>query len=247
MTDTRQKFNIFPAIDLHGGKVVRLMEGDPERQTNYSNDPGGMASRWIRSGAAWLHVVNLDGAFGESGTANEQALHAVLSEANRANVRIQFGGGLRSLEAIETVLQTGVSRVILGTLAIEQPEVLRKALSLWGNEKIGVSLDAYNGRVKVRGWQSATPILAVDAAMKFHKEGLRWLIFTDIARDGLQTGLNLPATSDLAHQSRLQVIASGGVSCLADVRAAQAAGLAGVIVGKALYEGAINPADLFPQ
>lgn len=236
---------MFPAIDLRGGEVVRLKEGDPNRQTNYSSDPAGTAGRWIEAGADWLHVVNLDGAFGESGGANLLALRAILGEAARANVQVQFGGGMRSIEAIHAAIDAGVSRAILGTLAVEQPQLLEEALARWGAEKIGVSLDARDGRVQVRGWQSDTPLMAVDAAKGFQRAGLRWLVFTDIARDGLQTGLNLPATLELAQASQLKVIASGGVSRLADVQAAEKAGLAGAIVGRALYEGAIDPADLF--
>jgi phosphoribosylformimino-5-aminoimidazole carboxamide ribotide isomerase len=242
---TEKSFIVFPAIDLRGGEVVRLKEGDPNRQTNYSSDPGGTARRWIEAGAAWLHVVNLDGAFGESGSANLVALRTILGEAARANVAVQFGGGMRSMEAIGAAIDAGVSRAILGTLAVEQPHVLAEALARWGAEKIGVSLDARDGRVQVRGWQSDTPLMAVDAAQAFQRAGLRWLVFTDIARDGLQTGLNLQATLELAQASQLKVIASGGVSRLADVRAAEQAGLAGAIVGRALYEGAIDPADLF--
>jgi len=245
MMNPGQDFIVFPAIDLRGGEVVRLKEGDPNRQTNYSTDPGGTARRWIEAGATWLHVVNLDGAFGATDSANDRALRSILAEAARANVHVQFGGGLRSIDAIAAVIQSGVSRAVLGTLAVEQPQMLREALSHWGKEKIGVSLDVRDGRVQVRGWQSDTPLLAVDAARQFHREGLRWLVFTDIARDGLQTGLNLQATLDLARSSQLNVIASGGVSRLEDVREAEKAGLAGAIVGRALYEGAIDPAKLF--
>jgi phosphoribosylformimino-5-aminoimidazole carboxamide ribotide isomerase len=242
---TRQRFIIFPAIDLRGGQVVRLREGNPRLQTSYSTDPAATARRWIEAGAAWLHVVNLDGAFGEPEAANERALRAILAEAAQMNVQVQFGGGLRSLESIAAAIDTGVARAILGTLAVENPSLLQKALSRWGNEKIGVSLDARNGRLRIRGWQDDTPLLAIDAAKQFHEQGLRWLVFTDISRDGLQSGLNLPATLDLAQASQLDVIASGGVSSLEDVGAAEAAGLSGVIIGKALYEGAIDPLELF--
>jgi phosphoribosylformimino-5-aminoimidazole carboxamide ribotide isomerase len=243
--DAEQSFIIFPAIDLRGGEVVRLKEGDPKRQTNYSTDPAGTAQRWIAAGAAWLHVVNLDGAFGESVSANLLALRAILGKAARAGIPVQFGGGMRSLEEIAAALDAGVSRAILGTVAVEQPHILEQALARWGADKLAVSLDARDGRVQVRGWQSDTPLQAIDAAKDFQRKGLRWLVFTDIARDGLQTGLNLPATVALAQASGLSVIASGGVSRLEDVRAAEQAGLAGAIVGRALYEGAIDPVDLF--
>jgi phosphoribosylformimino-5-aminoimidazole carboxamide ribotide isomerase len=233
-------FIVFPAIDLRGGQVVRLKEGDPNRQTQYSSDPAGAARRWIEAGTSWLHVVNLDGAFDQPDSANREALQAILAAAAQANVPVQFGGGLRSLQAIEAALQAGVSRAIIGTLAVDQPAVLEEALARWGAERIGVSLDARGGLVQVRGWQAATSL-----AQDLHQKGLRWLVFTDIARDGLQTGLNLPSTVELAQASGLNVVASGGVSRLEDVQAARQAGLAGAIVGRALYEGAIEPQALF--
>jgi len=240
-------FIIFPAIDLRGGQVVRLKEGDPLRQTNYSPDPAQVARRWIEAGARWLHVVNLDGAFDQPDLANRRALEAILQTATQSSVKVQFGGGLRSLEAVSAALQAGVDRVILGTLAVEQPEVLAEALRLYGPERIAASLDAREGKVAVRGWQSATPLSAVDLARSLSEQGLRWLVFTDIARDGLQTGLNMASTVELARASGLNVIASGGVSSLSDVTASRAAGLAGVIVGRALYEGAIDPVLLFQE
>jgi phosphoribosylformimino-5-aminoimidazole carboxamide ribotide isomerase len=242
-----QNFTVYPAIDLRGGQVVRLKEGDPNRQTHYSTDPAGTARRWIDAGASWLHVVNLDGAFGEAESANQQALRAVVTAARAAGVPVQFGGGMRTLESIEAALNLGVSRVVLGTLAVEQPQILAEALARWGSEQIAVSLDARDGRVQVRGWQNDTPVLAADLAVSLREAGLHWLVFTDIARDGLQTGLNLDATVDLAQRSGLAVIASGGVSRLADVQQARQAGLAGAIVGRALYEGAVDPVELFQQ
>lgn len=238
-------FTVYPAIDLRAGQVVRLKEGDPQRQTSYSTEPAATARRWIEAGARWLHVVNLDGAFGEAQAANYRALEAILAEASRSGVPVQFGGGLRSVGAIRSALDMGVQRAVLGTVIVEQPEVLVEALAAWGAERIAASLDARNGRVQVRGWQSDTPLMATDLARKLHTQGLRSLVFTDIARDGLQTGLNLSATIALACDSGLKVIASGGVSRLEDVAQAKAGGLSGAIVGRALYEGAIDPLQLF--
>jgi phosphoribosylformimino-5-aminoimidazole carboxamide ribotide isomerase len=238
-------FVVFPAIDLRAGQVVRLKQGDPSRQINYSSDPASMAKRWIDAGAAWLHVVNLDGAFGQPGEANDDALRAILAEAARTGTDVQFGGGLRTLEAIEGVLDLGVARAIVSTLAMEQTEVLKMALDRWGADRIGVSLDARDGRIQVRGWQTDTALLAVDAARKLSQAGLRWLVFTDIARDGLQTGINLKATVELAKSSELRVIAAGGVNSMEGVCQAKRAGLAGAIVGRALYEGSIDPITLF--
>ena len=238
-------FTVFPAIDLRNGQVVRLKEGDPHRQTQYSPDPPGTARRWIAAGTKWLHVVNLDGAFDQPDSANSVALSAILKEAAAHQVQVQFGGGLRSLAAIALALESGVGRAVLGTVVVEQPEVLAEALASWGSERIAVSLDARDGLVQIRGWQDATPILAAELAGQLSDEGLRWLVFTDIARDGLQTGLNLDSTVAMARSSRLAVIASGGVSRLEDVAGARQAGLAGAIVGRALYEGAIDSVTLF--
>lgn len=247
---TASSFTVFPAIDLRAGQVVRLKEGDPNRQTQYSTDPSATARRWIEAGTRWLHVVNLDGAFGsvdplDGESPNQAALRGILAEAARAGVLVQFGGGLRSLTTIQDALDLGVTRAVLGTVVVEQPALLAEAVARWGADRIAAGLDAREGRVQVRGWQSDTPLLARDLAQSLTQTGLRWLVFTDIARDGLQTGLNLPATVDLAQSSGLHIIASGGVSTLADVRQAREAGLSGAIVGRALYEGAIDPAELF--
>jgi phosphoribosylformimino-5-aminoimidazole carboxamide ribotide isomerase len=238
-------FKIYPAIDLRHGQVVRLQEGDPARQTNYDPDPTIAARRWLNAGAAWLHVVNLDGAFGESGAANREALAAILRIAREFDVPVQFGGGLRTLEALEQALAMGVQRVVIGTAAVEQPELVESALQRWGPDRIAVGLDARAGLVQVRGWQQGTGLPAVELATRFAGLGLVWLVFTDIARDGLQTGLNISATLALAHLSGLQVIASGGVGGWDDIHAACAAGLPGAIVGKALYEGKFDPPELF--
>jgi phosphoribosylformimino-5-aminoimidazole carboxamide ribotide isomerase len=229
-------FAIYPAIDLRGGKVVRLKEGDPARMTSYSDDPVDVASRWLGMGAEWLHVVNLDGAFGEYDWANRQALQAILE----LGAQVQFGGGLRSLEAIDAALSLGVNRVVLGTLAIEEPDVIAAALKTFGSEKIAVGIDARDGKVSVHGWKNDSGISAIDLARQMRALGLRTVIFTDIRRDGLGSGLNIDSTRALAEASGLDVIASGGVHSMEDVNAARSANLAGVIIGRALYEGTID-------
>jgi phosphoribosylformimino-5-aminoimidazole carboxamide ribotide isomerase len=229
-------FTIYPAIDLRGGKVVRLKEGDPARLTAYSDDPAETARRWLNAGANWLHVVNLDGAFGESDAANRSALESIL----KTGAQVQFGGGIRSLDAIERAIELGVSRVILGTIAIEQPDVVEAALKKFGADKVAVGIDARDGLVRVRGWKEGSGVSAVDLALQMRILGLRTVIFTDVSRDGLGSGLNIPSTRELAEISSLDVIASGGVHTLEDVIAAREANLAGVIIGRALYEGTID-------
>ncbi|HVN53257.1 MAG TPA: HisA/HisF-related TIM barrel protein [Anaerolineaceae bacterium] len=238
-------FTIFPAIDLRRGQVVRLQMGDPVRQTTYSSDPAAAARRWIASGARWLHLVNLDGAFGEGDRANLLALEGVVHEAAAGGARVQFGGGLRSREGLRRAIDLGIARVVLGTAAIEQPDLLAWALDTWGPERVAVSIDAQDGWVRVHGWAESSGLRDLDLALTLAGQGLEWLVFTDIARDGLGRGLNLVRTADLAQASRLNVIASGGVHSLADVDGARAAGLSGVIVGRALYDGSIDPKQLF--
>lgn len=227
---------VYPAIDLRGGKVVRLKEGDPARMTSYSDDPAETARRWLAMGAQWLHVVNLDGAFGEGDNANRTALESIL----KLGARVQFGGGMRSLDAIDAALSLGVSRVVLGTIAVEQSDVVASALKQFGAERIAVGIDARDGVARVRGWKSDGRISAQDLALQMQTLGLGTVIFTDIRRDGLGGGLNIPATKELADISGLDVIASGGVHTLDDVIAARDANLSGVIIGRALYEGTID-------
>lgn len=233
-------FTIYPAIDLRAGQVVRLKEGDPNQQTNYSDDPGDTARRWLEAGAKWLHVVNLDGAFGETDSANQTALRAILDIANMFEARVQFGGGLRSLDMVRQTLKLGVSRVVLGTVAIERPELVAAALKEFGSEKIAIGIDARDGLVRVHGWQSNSGMRATELALQMHATGVRTVIFTDISRDGLGSGLNISSTRELADIAGLEVIASGGVHTLNDVIAAREANLTGVIIGRALYEGTID-------
>lgn len=229
-------FTIYPAIDLRGGKVVRLKEGDPARMTSYSDDPAETARKWLGMGAQWLHIVNLDGAFGEGDNANRAALESIL----KLGARVQFGGGIRSMEAIADVLKLGVSRVVLGTIAIEQPEIVRDALSRFGAEQIAIGIDARDGLVRTRGWKDNSGVPALDLALQMRTFGLGTVIFTDVSRDGLGSGLNIPATQELSEKSGLDVIASGGVHTIDDVKSAKDAGLAGCIIGRALYDGTVE-------
>lgn len=226
-------FTIYPAIDLRGGKVVRLAQGDPLRQTVYGDDPFEMARRWQAEGATWLHVVNLDGAFGESTTTNEAALSAII----KSGLKVQFGGGLRDFQGIQKAMDTGVARVVIGTAAIENPLLIDVAMRMFGPERLVAGIDARGGKVKIRGWEKDSAQDAIELGRRFFTQGIRWCVFTDIERDGVSTGVNLPATVELAQETGLRVIASGGVASLQDVKAAALTNLPGIIIGRALYEG----------
>ncbi len=236
------KLDIYPAIDLRKGQVVRLQLGDPQRQTTFSPDPLAVAQQWIASGARWLHVVNLDGAFDEAGLANWQ----VLPQLTALGIPVQFGGGLRSLKDIARAVNLGVSRVILGTLAIEEPDIVADALRIFGVERIAVGIDARDGQVKTRGWQSDTSSSPVNLGLQMGALGVRTVIYTDISRDGILTGVNIQATRELARGTGLNVIASGGVASLEDVyRTLDGTedGVTGLIIGRALYDGEIDLAE----
>lgn len=233
-------FTIFPAMDLRGGKVVRLKEGDPARMKSYSADPAEMANHWLEMGTSWLHVVNLDGALGERDQANRSAVESILSVAKRFGARVQFGGGLRSLDAIGSAMELGVNRVVLGTIAVAQPNLVAEALTRFGADRIAVGIDARDGLVRVHGWKDNSGISATDLALQMRTVGVHTVIFTDVSRDGLGSGLNIGATRALADVSGLDVIASGGVHMLEDVMAAHNANLAGVIIGCAIYEGTLD-------
>jgi phosphoribosylformimino-5-aminoimidazole carboxamide ribotide isomerase len=234
------KFEIYPAIDLRGGKVVRLRQGDSTQQTTYADDPAKVASRWLAEGSRWLHVVNLDGAFGERDATNQKALRNILMVSKEFDAQVQFGGGLRTEQQIASAIDMGVDRIILGTLAVENPDLIQRTIHSYGTERVAAGLDARQGWVQVRGWKEGTQVQALNLAKTLKDLGLKWLIFTDIARDGLGTGLNLAATRDLARSTGLCVIASGGVNSLEDVGQARRAQLAGVIIGRALYEGKLD-------
>jgi len=231
---------VYPAIDLRKGRCVRLIQGDATAETVFSQDPVEIALRWAAQGAEWLHIVNLDGALGEAGTANMTALERILQVVE---LPIQFGGGVRSLEDIARVLEKGVQRVILGTVAVRQPQIVREAIIRYGPERICVGIDARAGQVAIHGWVDTTPLTANMLAQKMAKLGVQRIIYTDVQRDGTLQGVNIAATLELARASGLQVIASGGVASLEDIRALCAhekEGIEGVIVGMALYRGAIQ-------
>lgn len=229
---------VIPAIDLKEGKCVRLEQGLMEKDTVFSDNPGAQAYEWENQGAELLHIVDLDGAFAGQ-PKNREAIEAILKAIN---IPAQLGGGIRDLVTIEAYLSLGLSRVIIGTAAQRNPELVREACAKFPG-RIVVGIDAKNGMVAVQGWAELTDITAVDLARKFEDFGIAALIYTDIARDGMLQGPNLEATRALAEAVSIPVIASGGVSSLRDIEnlmAIESYGVSGVITGKAVYTGAIR-------
>ncbi|MHB1127573.1 MAG: 1-(5-phosphoribosyl)-5-[(5-phosphoribosylamino)methylideneamino]imidazole-4-carboxamide isomerase [Bacillota bacterium] len=229
---------IIPAIDLRDGQCVRLVQGRLEEQTVFSAHPEEMAVKWEAAGAKMLHVVDLDGAFaGEP--RNLAAISAIISAVK---IPVQLGGGIRTLDTIEKMMRLGVFRVILGTAAIVQPQLIADAVTHYG-QKVIVGIDSKDGRVAVDGWASLSEKTALDLAMEIKKAGVGRVIYTDTRRDGTLQGPNLASTRELALATGLRVIASGGVSSLDDIRALKQCepdGVDGVILGKALYTGAFT-------
>jgi phosphoribosylformimino-5-aminoimidazole carboxamide ribotide isomerase len=227
---------VYPAIDLRGGRVVRLLYGDPSKETVHSDDPAATADRWKAAGAEWLHVINLDGALGQA----TLALDTLRALAD-VGLPIQFGGGLRSLNDVQRAFDAGAARVILGTMAVKEPEIAGEAVSRFGAEKIAVALDAKAGRVAIQGWQNLSEWTPVDLGKRFAADGVRHALYTDVSRDGDLSGVNVAETSRLAQETGLDVIASGGVASLDDIIALREVGnIAGVVIGKALYTGAFT-------
>lgn len=232
---------IYPAIDLKGGKCVRLVQGLMERSTVYG-DPVEMALKWKENGARFLHMVDLDGAFDGAGR-NREAVAKVVRETG---LPVQLGGGIRTLTDIRECLELGVARVILGTVLVENPELAREAAGLYPG-RIVAGIDAKGGRAATRGWATDTGLTAVDLALQMREAGICTVIYTDIARDGMLGGPNIPETKRLKEKTGLEVIASGGVSKLSDLAEVREAGLDGVIVGKALYSGAFTLEDALKE
>ncbi len=226
-----------PAIDLMDGAAVRLQRGDPNARTIYSNDPVAFARKWEAAGGDWLHLVDLDAAF--SGVSRN--LDIVREICASVSIPCELGGGMRSSEAVEAAFAAGVSRVVLGTRAAESLEFIAEVSTRHGSERIAVGIDARDGFVSTRGWQTATSLRATDFARQVENAGAGILIYTDIATDGMLQGPNLPALREMLETSSLPLIASGGVSCRADLDAlALLPNIHGAIIGKALYDGKIT-------
>jgi phosphoribosylformimino-5-aminoimidazole carboxamide ribotide isomerase len=235
---------IYPAIDILGGNAVRLKQGRAADATVYGK-PLEMAQRWIEKGAEWLHVVDLDGAF-EGKPRNIGLLREMAAAVPTA--KIQFGGGVRSMSVVESLLDAGIQRVVLGTAAVQDPEFVEHALKE-RTYNIAIGIDARDGNVQVSGWTEDSNIAAIDLAKRLEDLGAHLVIYTDIARDGILTGPNVVATKQMLDNTELSVIASGGVSSLADVQHLSEldnSRLDGVIIGKALYEGLIQLEEALP-
>lgn len=233
-------FCVYPAIDLRGGRVVRLLQGRSDAETVYGDDPAAVARRWAGEGARWLHVVDLDGAFGGA-PVNGESVRAILGAVK---IPVQLGGGLRTQEQVEEALAMGVRRVVLGTKACESPELIGKLVMKFG-DRIAVGIDARDGFVVVRGWTQSTRLTATEFAQRVDRLGVSTIVFTDVATDGMLTGPNYYAVSGLCQSVHCNVIASGGVSSAQDVQrlrriSESQPNLVGAIVGKALYDGRVE-------
>ncbi len=226
---------IFPAIDLRGGKCVRLIQGDFDKETVYSDDPQATALKWQSMGAKFLHIVDLDGARAGS----PQNITAIKNILDAVKIPIEVGGGIRTLDDIEKLLALGVRRVILGSVAVENISLVEDAAKKFG-DKIIVGIDARGGFVATHGWEKSSAVKADELARKIVAAGVKTIIYTDISKDGMLSGVNAESFAELAKISGAEVIASGGVKSIEDIRALKAAKIAGVIVGKAIYTGALD-------
>ena len=230
---------LYPAIDLKDGACVRLWQGDMEKVMRFNDDPAAQAMSFEAAGFPWLHVVDLDGAVAGK-PVNKKAVRKILKAVG---LPIQLGGGIRDLDAIEGWLEAGVARVVLGTIALEQPALALEAANRFPGQ-VAVGIDAWQGRVATKGWTEATEVETLDLARRYEDARVSAIIYTDIQRDGTMRGPNLEATKALAEALEIPVIASGGVASLEDVRALKAlepSGIAGVILGRALYDGGLDP------
>ena len=231
---------LYPAIDLKGGQVVRLKRGEMDQATVYAEDPGAQAEQFADGGFGWIHVVDLDGAFAGR-PANAKAVGAILSAV--PDIPVQLGGGIRDLHTAESWLAQGVARIILGSAAVKDPGFTRDACRRFRG-RVALGIDARDGMVATEGWAETSDVSATDLAKHFEDAGAAAVIYTDIARDGMLAGVNVEATAALAAAVRIPVIASGGVASIDDIRLLrQARGIEGVIIGRALYDGRIDPEE----
>lgn len=227
---------LYPAIDMKNGQCVRLRQGAFKDITIYSDAPEKVAAHWQEKGASFLHLVDLDGALAGY-SVNEEVIRRI---ADTVSIPIEIGGGIRSKEAVERMLDLGVRRVIIGTKAAEHPEFLRDMVRTFGEEAIVAGVDAKDGMVAVEGWEKVSSLTASDLCLTMKEYGVRHIVYTDISRDGMLSGPNVEATRKLTEETGLDIIASGGVSCMEDLKCLHEAGIRGAIIGKALYENRID-------
>ena len=230
---------LYPAIDMKNGQCVRLRQGAFKDITIYSDAPEKVVAHWQEKGASFLHLVDLDGALAGY-SVNEEVIRRI---ADTVSIPIEIGGGIRSKEAVERMLGLGVRRVIIGTKAVEHPEFLRDMVRTFGEEAIVAGVDAKDGMVAVEGWEKVSSLTARDLCLTMKEYGVRHIVYTDISRDGMLSGPNVEATRKLTEETGLDIIASGGVSCMEDLKCLHEAGIRGAVIGKALYENRIDLAE----
>ena len=230
---------LYPAIDMKNGQCVRLRQGAFKDITIYSDAPEKVAAHWQEKGASFLHLVDLDGALAGY-SVNEEVIRRI---ADTVSIPIEIGGGIRSKEAVDRMLDLGVRRVIIGTKAAEHPEFLRDMVRTFGEEAIVAGVDAKDGMVAVEGWEKVSSLTASDLCLTMKEYGVRHIVYTDISRDGMLSGPNVEATRKLTEETGLDIIASGGVSCMEDLKCLHEAGIRGAVIGKALYENRIDLAE----
>ncbi len=231
---------VIPAIDLHRGRCVRLYQGDPERETVYGNNPVEVALQWEQLGAKMLHLVDLDGAF----TGHSKNTEIICAIGEKVNIPLQLGGGMRSRETVEKALSAGVSRIIMGTIAIDQPELAQELASYYG-ERILVGIDAREGMAAVKGWTQSSTVKTLDLAARIEEWGIREIVYTDIQKDGTMQGPDLKGLEELIEKTGLQIIMSGGISSIEDLKSLKPYNerVKGVIIGKALYSNQVTLPD----
>lgn len=232
---------LLPAIDILGGRAVRLAKGDYNAVTVYNEDPVAQAMEFARQGAEWLHVVDLDGA--RSGVPeNIDVVERIIRECG---LKVELGGGIRTLEVVDRLMEAGVQRLVLGTALVKDPDFAHAALARYGGDHFTAGIDAKGGEVAIAGWIEGSGVAATDLAREMGQAGFRHLVYTDIARDGMQTGIDVNAYMEMAEAFGNPVIASGGISCVADIErlAPVAASIEGVITGRAVYEGTLTVED----
>lgn len=234
---------LYPAIDLKGGKCVRLTQGRFDNVKVYADTPADMAELWVSQGAAFLHLVDLDGALAGH-SVNEAAIEQIVRSVN---VPVQLGGGIRSEAAIEHMLNKGITRCIIGTKAVANPEFIKDMVAKFGTDRIVVGVDARDGMAAIEGWEKVSSLSALELCQKMQAFGVRHIVYTDIARDGMLSGPNISYTKLLTDQTGMNIIASGGVSDMEDLKQLYQAGIHGAIIGKALYEDRINLAEAVRQ